>query len=201
MRAHYSRLCGGGRTQSGSSRRNIYGFGGLITADIAKKDEAGIEPVKMLSPLTSIKGSSIRVIAYGTDPATDSLVACRSAVGITTAQSIDEPGTQLTMGVFRISCLARDVLKAPEYIAKSDSTIRQERLHLDRTADGMSIFFNRMEHLIVNDINGREMDNYSFVRGISLLHADGAGLKKMNHSRRGIRTVRRSLPNFRGTSN
>jgi DNA-directed RNA polymerase subunit beta' len=153
--------------------------GGLITADVAKKiGDAGIERVKILSPLTGMKRNGIPSVAYGIDPATNSMVACGSAVGIIAAQSIGEPGTQLTMRTFHIGGVASQVLKAPEYRAKVDGTVRQEGLRFVRTADGASIVLNKMGHLILLDRKGHEAERYTIVPGTVLLQTDGEAVKK-----------------------
>ncbi|MDR1590513.1 MAG: DNA-directed RNA polymerase subunit beta' [Puniceicoccales bacterium] len=153
--------------------------GGLITADVAQKiDEAGVERVKILSPLTSMKNNGIPAFAYGIDPATNSMVACGSAVGIIAAQSIGEPGTQLTMRIFHIGGVASQVLKAPEHRAKTDGVIRQENLRLVQTAEGASIVLNRTGRLILDDVNGREIESYSIVPGTVLLQANEVAVKR-----------------------
>jgi DNA-directed RNA polymerase subunit beta' len=153
--------------------------GGLITADVAKKIEgAGIERVKILSPLASMKHNGIPAIAYGIDPATNSMVTCGSAVGIIAAQSIGEPGTQLTMRTFHIGGVASQVLKAPEYRAKAEGILRQEGLKLVHTAEGVSIVLNKTGRLLLLDGNGHEIESYAIVPGTVLLQADGASVKK-----------------------
>ncbi|MDR2806664.1 MAG: DNA-directed RNA polymerase subunit beta' [Puniceicoccales bacterium] len=153
--------------------------GGLITADVAKKiDEAGIERVKILSPLTSMKNNGIPSVAYGIDPATNSMVACGSAVGIIAAQSIGEPGTQLTMQTFHVGGVAKQVSKTSEYRAHGEGIIRQKGLRCVRTADGASIVVNKMGHLVLMDHLGREIESYTTVPGTVLLHEDGEWVKK-----------------------
>lgn len=153
--------------------------GELITSDVAKKiDEAGVERVKILSPLTSMKDNGIPALAYGVDPATNQMVEIGSAIGIIAAQSIGEPGTQLTMWTFHVGGVASQVLKAPEHRAKADGVLHQEGLKLVHTADGASIVLNRTGRLILSDKSGHEIESYGIIPGTVLLQEDGAEVKK-----------------------
>ena len=97
--------------------------GELITEAMAKKvDALGIERVKVMSPLTHLKRNSIPAKAYGIDPSTQKLVERGTAVGIIAAQSIGEPGTQLTMRTFHIGGVAQSV-KAPEITVRNDGVV------------------------------------------------------------------------------
>ena len=153
--------------------------GQLITVDIAKKiDEVGIERVKVLSPLTSMKNSGIPAVAYGIDPATNSMVKEGAAVGIIAAQSIGEPGTQLTMRTFHIGGVARQILKTPEHKAGVSGFIKQEGLRLVKTAEGASIALNRNGRLLILNEEGSEIESFTVVPGAILLQKDGDAVKK-----------------------
>lgn len=153
--------------------------GELITPAIAQKiEEAGIERVKVLSPLTGMNNNGIPAVAYGIDPATNQMVSPGSAVGIIAAQSIGEPGTQLTLRTFHVGGVANKFLKAPEHRAKADGVLHQEGLKLVRTAEGASIVLNRTGRLILSDQRGQEIESYGIVPGTVLLQEDGASVKK-----------------------
>src|SRR6056300_801683 len=79
----------------------------MVTKEIAARiDELGIERVKIMSPLTHALRNSLSASAYGINPATNDLVEIGTAVGIIAAQSIGEPGTQLTMRTFHTGGVA-----------------------------------------------------------------------------------------------
>ena len=81
--------------------------GSLITEDIAAEiDALGITRVRVMSPLSSRIKNGLTALEYGIDPSTNSLVKQGSSVGIIAAQSIGEPGTQLTMRTFHIGGIA-----------------------------------------------------------------------------------------------
>jgi DNA-directed RNA polymerase subunit beta' len=153
--------------------------GGLITADVAKKiDEAGIDRVKILSRLMSMKNNGIPAIAYGIEQGMNSMVACGSAVGNIAPQSIGEPETQLTMRTVHIEGVASLILRTPEYRAKSEGIIHQKGLRLLHTADGASIVLNKTDYLILVDKNNRGIENYNIIPGTVLLQEDGQSVKK-----------------------
>ncbi|MDE6576490.1 MAG: DNA-directed RNA polymerase subunit beta', partial [Opitutales bacterium] len=109
----------------------IVSSGNLITADIAHRiEECGIERVKVMSPLTQMYKNTIPAKAYGIDPATNSMVERGAAVGIVAAQSIGEPGTQLTLRTFHVGGVASQVLKSSEYRAKRNCTVIFQGLRL-----------------------------------------------------------------------
>ena len=90
------------------------GAGELITEETASKiDDAGIERVKVMSPLTSVTKGGIDGKSYGINPATNKVAKIGDSVGIIAAQSIGEPGTQLTMRTFHIGGVASGGFKTP----------------------------------------------------------------------------------------
>ena len=88
--------------------------GSLITEEIADQiDAMGITRIRVMSPLSSRIKNGLTAYEYGIDPSTNSLVKQGSSVGIIAAQSIGEPGTQLTMRTFHIGGIASAVEKTP----------------------------------------------------------------------------------------
>ena len=85
----------------------VISSGSLITEEIASEIDAfGITRVRVMSPLSSRIKNGLTALEYGIDPSTNSLVKEGSSVGIIAAQSIGEPGTQLTMRTFHIGGIA-----------------------------------------------------------------------------------------------
>ena len=115
----------------------IVKHGEIITEEIAHKiDEVGIEKVKVLSALTTRKKIGITALEYGINPATNSMVERGASVGIIAAQSIGEPGTQLTMRTFHIGGIASGVFKNPEIKVRMGGTVQYKNLRIVQTIDG-----------------------------------------------------------------
>ncbi len=96
-------------------------------------DNSGVEKVKIRSVLTCESKHGICVNCYGRNLATGALVKLGEAVGIIAAQSIGEPGTQLTMRTFHIGGTAASVFKQPQIKSKVEGTLRYNDLRLVRT--------------------------------------------------------------------
>jgi DNA-directed RNA polymerase subunit beta' len=157
----------------------IVAAGDLITVDIAHHiEECGVERVKVLSPLTQMFKHTIPARAYGIDLATNSMVERGTAVGIIAAQSIGEPGTQLTLRTFHVGGVASQVLKSSEYRAKRDCTVKFKGLRLVQTADGANIVLNKTGEMHLLDDRGHEIESYAMVPGALLSVADGGKVKK-----------------------
>ncbi|MDE6432438.1 MAG: DNA-directed RNA polymerase subunit beta' [Opitutales bacterium] len=157
----------------------IVSAGNLITVDIAHRiEECGIERVKIMSPLTQMYKNTIPAKAYGIDPATNSMVERGAAIGIIAAQSIGEPGTQLTLRTFHVGGVASQVLKSSEYRAKRDCTVKFHGLRLVQTAEGGNVVLNKTGSIQLLDSRGNEIENYSLVPGAFLSISDGAKVSK-----------------------
>lgn len=153
--------------------------GELITEVIAKEIEhLGIERVKVLSPLTHTFKDGVPAKAYGIDPSTNAIVDAGTAVGIIAAQSIGEPGTQLTMRTFHVGGIASQVFKTPEIRSRNEGYVRYKGLRLVQTADGASIVLNKTGVVFIYDDEDRELENYHIVAGSVLTVPDGAKIAK-----------------------
>jgi DNA-directed RNA polymerase subunit beta' len=157
----------------------LVGRGEIITESISKKiEDLGIERVKILSPLTSTTKEGISARSYGVDPTTNTLVKIGTAVGIIAAQSIGEPGTQLTMRTFHIGGVATQVLKVPEIRVRMNGKIKYKGLRLVKTADAANIVVNKTGVVLILDDEERELESYDIVVGSVLTLSDGAEVKK-----------------------
>ena len=153
--------------------------GEIITEEIAHKiDEVGIEKVKVLSSLTTRKKIGITALEYGINPATNSMVERGASVGIIAAQSIGEPGTQLTMRTFHIGGIASGVFKNPEIKVRTGGTVQYKNLRIVQTIDGASIVLNKTGSVLILDDNGRVLEDYKIVVGSVLTQPDGGSIKK-----------------------
>jgi len=141
-------------------------------------ENAGIERVRIRSVLTCESKHGICVACYGRNLATGGLVKLGEAVGIIAAQSIGEPGTQLTMRTFHIGGTASQVFKQPQIKAKHDGTVRYNDLRLVQLEDGNNIVLNKNGSLSVLGEDGRELETHNVVIGAVIAVTDGGKVKR-----------------------
>jgi len=149
-----------------------------ITEDLASAIQAaGIERVKIRSVLTceSRRGACVR--CYGRNLATGKLVEIGEAVGVIAAQSIGEPGTQLTMRTFHIGGTASRVAEQTSLEAKNAGTIKFHNLQTVRNQEGFLVAMNRNGVLAIMDEKGREKERYTIVYGAKLKVNEGDHVK------------------------
>ena len=157
----------------------IVSAGELVSEEAARKiEETGVERVKILSPLTTRKKVGITALEYGINPATSKRVERGAAVGIIAAQSIGEPGTQLTMRTFHIGGIASGVLKNPEIKVRASGRVKYSGLRIVQTADGANIVLNKTGMVQILDEDDRELDSYKIVVGSVLTKADGEHIEQ-----------------------
>ena len=126
-----------------------------IDEDLASAiQDAGIEKVKMRSVLTCASRRGVCAKCYGRDLATGKLVELGSAVGVIAAQSIGEPGTQLTMRTFHIGGTASRVSEQSTVEAKNAGTVRFQSIQAVEAKDGTLVVMNRTGSLVVQDAEG-----------------------------------------------
>ena len=153
--------------------------GELITEELAQRiDEAGIDRVKVMSPLTCTSIGGIDTKSYGINQATNKLAKMGDAIGIIAAQSIGEPGTQLTMRTFHIGGVASGGFKVPEIRVSSAGKVRYKGLRLVQTAEGANIVLNKTGTIQIVDADNMEIESYNIAIG-SFLHVnDGEMIAK-----------------------
>ncbi|MFA5147467.1 MAG: DNA-directed RNA polymerase subunit beta' [Candidatus Omnitrophota bacterium] len=141
--------------------------GSEITEDKAKQiEEAGIEKIRIRSVLTCEARHGVCVKCYGRNLATGRIVEPGEAVGIVAAQSIGEPGTQLTMRTFHIGGTARRIVEQSYIESKNKGTVKYHNLKVVKTRkEGEFIVLNRNGQLSINDASGRELERYTVPQG------------------------------------
>jgi DNA-directed RNA polymerase subunit beta' len=140
-------------------------------------EEAGIERVWIRSGLTCDAPRGMCAKCYGRDLSTGKLVEIGTAVGIVAAQSIGEPGTQLTMRTFHIGGTASTVAKTPEIIARNGGHARYHDLRVVRNKDGQMVVLNKNGALAIVSDDDRELDRYTLQMGTVLYVDDGGAIK------------------------
>src|SRR5687768_11882939 len=140
-----------------------------ITEEIAQKiEDAGIERVRMRSALVCETKRGICVMCYGRNLGSGRLAELGEAVGIIAAQSIGEPGTQLTMRTFHIGGTASRVVEASKHEAKNAGLVKYHNLRTVQNRDGDLVATNRNGEIAIADERGRERERYPVVYGAKL---------------------------------
>src|SRR6202043_798652 len=138
----------------------------------------GVEYLKIRSVLTCESKRGVCAHCYGRNLATGRMVKLGEAVGIIAAQSIGEPGTQLTMRTFHIGGTATQLFKQPIIKAKNDGTIRFNDLRTVQALDGSWIVLNKNGSIGVHNAEGRELERYNVVIGSVISKKDESPVKK-----------------------
>jgi DNA-directed RNA polymerase subunit beta' len=145
-----------------------------ITDDLASQiQDAGIEKVKMRSVLTCASRRGVCAKCYGRDLATGKLVELGLAVGVIAAQSIGEPGTQLTMRTFHIGGTASRISEQSTQETRHAGTARFDGLQTVETPSGELVVMNRTGNIMIQDAQGRDRERYQVVYGARLRVKDG----------------------------
>ena len=148
--------------------------GEMITEDLASKlEDSGVESVKIRSVLTCAARRGVCANCYGRDLSTGELTELGLAVGVIAAQSIGEPGTQLTMRTFHIGGTASRVSTQSTLEAKHDGTVRFNGIKWVTAKDGTLVVMNRTGSLVVQDAKGHDRERYPVVYGAHLRVSDG----------------------------
>jgi DNA-directed RNA polymerase subunit beta' len=158
--------------------RVIVELGEEIDEDIAAEiQRSGVQRVRIRSVLTCESRRGCCIKCYGRNLATGRPVDIGEAVGVIAAQSIGEPGTQLTMRTFHIGGTAR-LEESSKHEARVDGTIRYVELTTVKNRKGEIIAMNRNGALTIIDERGREVARYQIVYGAHLHIADGARVQQ-----------------------
>jgi len=150
----------------------------LITEDIAVRIEAlGHERIRVRSTLTCEASLGVCARCYGMDLARSQLGERGLAVGIIAAQSIGEPGTQLTMRTFHIGGTAARSVEESERRVKREGKAAFQNLRVVKAPDGSMIVLNRNGEVTLQDDRGREIDRYAIPTGAVMSVNDGDMVK------------------------
>ena len=149
-----------------------------INEDLAAAIQAaGIERVKIRSVLTCESRRGVCVRCYGRNLASGKLAETGEAVGVIAAQSIGEPGTQLTMRTFHIGGAASRVSEQSSLEVRSSGFAKYLGLQVVKNRDGHFVVMNRNGSVAVVDDRGRERERHAVVYGAKIRVADGSPVK------------------------
>ncbi len=140
-------------------------------------DEAGVQSARIRSPLTCEAEEGVCAMCYGRDLARGTMVNTGEAVGIIAAQSIGEPGTQLTMRTFHIGGVAQGGQQS-FLEASQEGTILFENAQTLENTNGETLVVGRNMKLLIKDENGEERANHKLGYGSKLFVTDGATVSR-----------------------
>jgi len=154
----------------------------VITPEIADKlKELRLESIRVRSPLTCEAPRGVCALCYGNDMSTNQLVEEGLAVGIIAAQSIGEPGTQLTMRTFHTGGVATGELLVSEIKAGQPGTIKHDDINAVEVKDEEGavrlVALKRNGQIVIVDAKGRELEKHRVPYGATVLVPDGAKVK------------------------
>ena len=150
----------------------------LITPKVARQiEELGLEKIQVRSTLTCEAPLGVCRLCYGMDLSTGSLVEEGMAVGIIAAQSIGEPGTQLTMRTFHIGGVGQRAIEESESRAKRAGTVKFTRLRTVQNEQGEQVVLARNGEIAIVDPKGRELEKFEIPAGAILKVADNEEVK------------------------
>ena len=162
-----------------SSNETLVEAGTLLNEQLVDLiDNSGVDEVKVRTPITCKTRYGLCAQCYGRDLARGKLVNSGEAVGVIAAQSIGEPGTQLTMRTFHIGGAASRAAAASQVEAKSNGTARfNSQMRYVANNKGELIVIGRSSEVVIHDDIGRERERHKVPYGATLLVQDGAGVK------------------------
>jgi len=144
-------------------------------------EKAEVKSIRARSVLTCKSHDGVCVKCYGRDLATGDIVSIGEAVGVIAAQSIGEPGTQLTMRTFHIGGAAQRGTEQSSISAIADGKVKisDKGTIIDR--DGKIVVISRTSEITLLDVNGKEIHSYKLPYGSVITHKHGSAVKKGDH--------------------
>jgi len=152
--------------------------GSEITEDLVSKvEDSGLEKITIRSVLTCKSKQGVCIKCYGRDLARGHLVNIGEAVGVIAAQSIGEPGTQLTMRTFHIGGTASRRVEQSTLDSRHEGIVKFENLQTVVNKEGHLTAMNRNGDIIIADESGRERERYKINYGAYLRVKDQDRIK------------------------
>ncbi len=156
------------------SDRLIIGANEEITEEIGNIiEERGISKVRIRSVFTCELGRGVCVKCYGRNLASDRLAQIGDSLGIIAAQSIGEPGTQLTMRTFHIGGVSSSVFRQPQHVAKEKGFLHFENLRTVTNEKNETIVVSKNSEAVIMDADTNELERFELEVGSKLLKSEG----------------------------
>ena len=161
------------------TQETLYESGTLLDeTSVEEIDRLGIDEVRVRTPLICETRYGLCAKCYGRDLGRGVLVNSGEAVGVIAAQSIGEPGTQLTMRTFHIGGAASRAAVVSNVEARSNGTVRfAMTMRYVTNAKGEQIVISRSGEVTITDDNGRERERHKVPYGATLVALDGRAVK------------------------
>lgn len=150
----------------------------ISEAQVKKIEELGIEKVYIRSALTCESSRGVCVKCYGRDLSRGATVNLGETVGIIAAQSIGEPGTQLTMRTFHLGGAASRAVEQSVHTSRYEGTLKLQNVHAVKNRQGKLTVMNRNGEALVIDETGREREKFKLVYGAVLNFKEGDKVTK-----------------------
>ena len=145
--------------------------------DVDRLAEAAVDSIKVRSVLTCQAKRGICAQCYGYDLSKGSLADVGTAVGIIAAQSIGEPGTQLTMKTFHVGGTASGLVSQPFFVSKSDGIVAWRGIRTIKNRQGQTIVMSRKARLVILSKDERELQSHDLEYGSIVYVADGQEIR------------------------
>jgi DNA-directed RNA polymerase subunit beta' len=149
----------------------------LDEAWVQKLEDASVQSLKVRSTITCTSDFGVCALCYGRDLARGHTVNIGEAVGVIAAQSIGEPGTQLTMRTFHIGGAASRAAAVDNITVKTTGSVKFNNLKSVEHASGNLVAVSRSGELSVLDAHGRERERYKLTYGATINVKDGDAVK------------------------
>ncbi|MGG6375372.1 DNA-directed RNA polymerase subunit beta', partial [Stenotrophomonas muris] len=149
----------------------------LDEAWVAKLEDAGVQTIKVRSTISCESAFGVCGRCYGRDLARGHIVNIGEAVGVIAAQSIGEPGTQLTMRTFHIGGAASRAAAVDNITVKTTGSVKFSNLKSVEHANGSLVAVSRSGEISVLDAHGRERERYKLPYGSMIASKDGDAVK------------------------
>ena len=144
---------------------------------VARLEEAGVQSIKVRSTISCESAFGVCSRCYGRDLARGHLVNIGEAVGVIAAQSIGEPGTQLTMRTFHIGGAASRAAAVDNITVKTTGSVKFNNLKHVEHGNGTLVAVSRSGEISVLDAHGRERERYKLPYGATITSKDGEAVK------------------------
>ena len=145
---------------------------------LKKIDKAALSAVEIRSPLTCQHSRGVCAKCYGRDLARGSMVNLGEVVGVIAAQSIGEPGTQLTMRTFHLGGAASSSVERSLHMASKPGSVRLKNVYFVENKDKEKVVMNRNGDLILVDDSGREVEKFKVSYGYVLKVSENDKVEK-----------------------
>ena len=150
----------------------------ITESGVEKIEDAGVEKVLIRSVLTCRSRSGICIKCYGRDLSRGKLVSIGEAAGVIAAQSIGEPGTQLTMRTFHIGGAASRRVEQSMIESRHAGAVHFHNIKKVTNREGQEVVMNRNGEIAIADAEGRERERYKLTYGANLKVKEGQKIEK-----------------------